>query len=300
MRVPGIHHVTAIAGNPQANLDFYTQVLGLRLIKRTVNFDDPGSYHLYFGDERGTPGTVMTFFPWPDGQRGRAGVGQATVTAFRVPEGSLGWWAERLRTHGVVPGEVGSRFGSDVLGFEDPDGLRLELVAGEGSDDAEPHAILGFHGVTLSEQGFEATARLLTETLGLEAAGESGNRYRFQCAEAAVVDVLCLPAGTRGRVSVGTVHHVAFRARDDEEQAEWHERLADLGLNVTRVLDRCYFHSIYFREPGGVLFEIATDGPGFAIDEPLAALGGTLRLPPWLEAQRAAIEAQLPPVRARA
>ncbi len=296
MRVPGIHHVTAIAGSPQVNLDFYRQALGLRLVKRTVNFDDPGSYHLYFGDAAGSPGTVMTFFAWPDGRRGQGGVGQPAATAFRVPAGSLGYWAERLRGFDVVPSEVTERFGEEVQGFQDPDGLRLELVAA-GARGAT--AIEGFHGVTLAEQRIDATGRFLTETFGMEVAGQSGNRTRFAAPGplGGAVDLLEVPAGTRGRTAVGTVHHVAFRARGDEEQAEWRARLVDLGFHVTQVLDRQYFRSIYFREPGGVLFEIATDGPGFAVDEAPAALGGALKLPPWLEGRRKEIEAALPLVR---
>lgn len=303
MRVQGIHHVTAIAGNPQGNLDFYRQALGLRLVKRTVNFDDPGSYHFYFGDDAGAPGTVMTFFAWPAGQRGQGGVGQPAATAFRVPPGSLGYWAERLQGFDVVPSEVTERFGDEVMGFRDPDGLRLELVAGAYGATAVSGvvagAIAGFHGVTLAEQRIEATGRFLTETFGMEVAGQSGNRTRFLASGplGAAVDLLELPAGTRGRTAVGTVHHVAFRARDEEEQAAWHARLVDLGVHVTQVLDRCYFRSIYFREPGGVLFEIATDAPGFAVDEPASALGGALKLPPWLEGRRAEIEAALPAVR---
>jgi len=308
----GIHHVTAIARDPQANVDFYAGVLGLRLVKRTVNFDDPGTYHLYYGDETGRPGTILTFFPWPMARRGTRGTGQATVTAFSVPEGSLGFWRERLAAHGVAHDEPARRFAEEVLTLLDPDGLKLELVAHAGAGEAEPwdggpvpaeHAIRGFHGVTLAQQGYEATAELLTGPMEFEHAGEAGNRFRFMAAgegPGRVVDVLCSPDLPPGRVAAGTVHHVAFRAADDADQLARREALAGRGLNVTPVLDRQYFHSIYFREPGGVLFEIATDPPGFTLDEPPEELGSALRLPPWLEPHRTRIEATLPPLSAPA
>jgi len=308
----GIHHVTAIARDPQASVDFYAGVLGLRLVKRTVNFDDPGTYHLYYGDETGRPGTILTFFPWPMARRGTRGTGQATVTAFSVPEGSLGFWRERLAAHGVAHDEPARRFAEEVLTLLDPDGLKLELVAHAGAGEAEPwdggpvpaeHAIRGFHGVTLAQQGYEATAELLTGPMEFEHAGEAGNRFRFMAAgegPGRVVDVLCSPDLPPGRVAAGTVHHVAFRAADDADQLARREALAGRGLNVTPVLDRQYFHSIYFREPGGVLFEIATDPPGFTLDEPPEELGSALRLPPWLEPHRTRIEATLPPLSAPA
>jgi glyoxalase family protein len=294
VRVPGIHHVTAIAGDPQRNLDFCTEALGLRLVKRTVNFDDPGSYHFYFGDEAGTPGSIVTFFAWPDGRRGRPGLGQVAATGFAVPRDSLPYWAERLRRFGAVPAEVVERFGEPVLGFADPDGLRLELVGSAAGGAGGDAAIRRVHGVTLVEPGLEPTARLLTETLGLERVGEAGSRVRFRAGDS-VVDVVTAREGARGQTAVGTVHHVAFRAPGEQEQAAWRAQLVGLGFHLSQVLDRSYFRSIYFREPGGVLFEIATDGPGFGVDE--RELGAALRLPPWLEPQRAAIEAQLPPVR---
>lgn len=306
--IAGIHHVTAIATDPQVNADFYTGVLGLRLVKRTVNFDDPGTYHLYFGDEAGRPGTILTFFPWPLARRGRRGTGQATVTAFSVPPGSLGWWQERLTAHGIVSDDPSSRFDEEAIRLLDPDGLELELVAHEEAEAVAPwagspvpaeHAVRGFHSVTLAEQGYESTAELLTGGMGLAHAGETGNRFRFRAAgtgTGTVVDVLCSPDMPPGQVAAGTVHHVAFRVDDDAAQERWRQHLAGRGLNVTPILDRQYFQSVYFREPGGVLFELATDPPGFTLDEPLDALGEALKLPPWLEPHRSRIEDVLPPL----
>ena len=294
----GIHHVTAMAGDPRRNLNFYTKVLGLRLVKTTVNFDDPGTYHLYYGDEVGHPGTIMTFFPWPGAMRGRRGTGQVITTSFAVPHQSLGHWHERLRRAGVTV-ERSTAFGEEILGFEDPDGLSVELVGVSEAVNAE-HAILGFAHVTLSEQGYETTAHLLTDVMGFRQAGESDNRFRFALCLSGLtarVELRCMPDAPTGRVSVGTVHHVAFRVAGEAEQLAWRERLAEAGLNVTPVLDRQYFKSIYFREPGGVLFEIATDPPGFLIDESRERLGTDLKLPPWLEPQRARIEKALPRLR---
>jgi glyoxalase family protein len=281
MKIPGIHHITAIASDPQGNLDFYTQTLGLRLVKLTVNFDDPGTYHLYFGDKAGTPGSILTFFPWPGAARGRHGNGQATVISFAVP--SLEGWSARLPDARLI-----QRFGGEVLSFTDPDGLELELVPSGGS---------GFAGVTLSERGYEATAKLLLETFGYTLTATEGNRYRYTSTAGNFVDLLCQPDARRGAMGAGTVHHVAFRAESDEIQKQWREDLVSLGFNVTPVLDRQYFHSIYFNEPGGVLFEIATDPPGFATDETPDKLGTHLKLPPWLEPARPDIEATLPVLR---
>lgn len=305
--IQGIHHITAIAGDAQQNLDFYTEVLGLRLVKLTVNFDDPGTYHFYFGDETGTPGTILTFFPYPDGRKGRHGTGQADGIAFAAPEGSLDYWAERLTGFDAEAETPAERFGQRVLSFADPDGLRLELVetasptvkAWEGGPVPAEYAIRGFFGITLAERDYEKTEALLTGTLGLKPAGEEGNRHRFAAdadAPGAVVDVLAQPNEPRGVVAVGTVHHVAWRTPDDASQLDWRETLSGLRLEVTPVMDRIYFHSIYFREPGGVLFEIATDAPGFGVDETSDALGSALRLPPWLEPQRAEIEQAVPPI----
>lgn len=304
--IVGLHHVTAIASNPQHNLDFYTGVLGLRFVKRTINFDDPGTYHFYFGDDAGSPGTILTFFPWPHAHRGTPGVGETSVTAFRVPTGSLVYWKERLTHSGISVEEAPERFGEGVLAFADPDGMRLELIA-SGAPGAHPprfsdvpgeHSICGFHGVTLCESSVEATAAVLGQ-MGFVQAQHVGERYRFTAPGDAAgihVDVLVQPQHAYARLGAGSVHHIAFRVPDDPEQKAWRSVLTEAGLDVTPVLDRTYFHSIYFREPGGVLFEIATDPPGFAFDEPLESLGESLRLPPWLESKRAAIERTLPPI----
>ena len=308
MRKPiaGIHHVTAMAGDPQANVDFYTGVLGLRLVKKTVNFDDPGTYHLYYGDEVGHPGTIMTFFPWPMARRGVQGAGQATVTAFSVPEGSLGFWTERLKSLGILFDGPKTRFEEEVLTVLDPDGLRLELVARGGDErpgwekgpvPAE-HAVRGFDGVTLTEWNLDVTEGVLAGTLGFQRVGEHRDRVRFAAGYGggSRVDVLASPSAARGHISAGTVHHVAFRAADETDQLAWREAIAEADLYVTPVLDRQYFRSIYFREPGGVLFEIATDPPGFTRDEPVESLGTALKLPPWLEESRSRIEEVLPPI----
>jgi len=301
----GIHHVTAITGDAQRNVDFYVGLLGLRLVKKTVNFDDPTSYHLYYGDELGRPGSVMTFFVWPGAPRGRQGPGQVTATAFSVPSGSLDWWAGRLREAGAAVEEPESRLGDHVLPFADPEGMRLELVAPARPDAREPwtggtvpadRGIRGFHSVTLSLIGHEETARLLTDTLGFRAGPAAADRVRFETGETArVADLRSVPDALPGAIAAGTVHHVAWRTRDDASQLEWREIVAGAGCDVTPVLDRQYFHSIYFREPGGVLFEIATDVPGFTFDEPAGRLGSALRLPPRLEPLRAELEPLLPP-----
>jgi glyoxalase family protein len=306
--IEGLHHVTAIAGEPQSNINFYTGVLGLRLVKLTVNFDDPTTYHLYYGDGQGHPGTILTFFPWPGAYQGRIGTGQLTVTSFAVPEKSLPYWRERLRERAVDFEDAASDFGEELLFLRDPDGLQLELVS---TPNAEPdrvwehgpvpseHGIRGFHHVTLSENGYERTASLLTDTLAFTQVGREGNRFRYAVADAApstMVDVLCAPEGRPGRVAVGTVHHVAWRVANDAEQAHWRGDLIARQYDVTPIIDRQYFHSIYFREPGGVLFEIATDPPGFATDETVERLGSSLQLPPWLEESRAELERLLPPV----
>jgi glyoxalase family protein len=302
----GLHHVTAIASDPQRNADFYATVLGLRLIKQTVNFDAPDVYHLYYGDEQGTPGTVMTFFPWAGTPRGRRGTGQATTTSFSIPEGSLGWWVERLRGLGVELADTVTRDHEEALSFEDPDGLLVELVAHPGTDAAAPwpgspvpaeHQVRGFHSVTLTEAGAEGTVDMLTRMLGFELLSEQGQRLRYGVKDGGPgqqIDVHVAPEAPQGLVASGTVHHIAWRAPTDEAQVSWREQLVDEGVDVTPIIDRQYFHSIYFREPGGVLFEIATDEPGFLTDEPLLELGRTLKLPPWLEPDREQIQQALP------
>ncbi|MDL5363711.1 ring-cleaving dioxygenase [Halalkalicoccus sp. NIPERK01] len=299
--VSGIHHVTAICDTAGQNIAFYADLLGLRLVKRTVNFDAPDSYHLYYGDETGRPGTLVTFFAWPDALQGRLGTGQAESIAFAVPPGSIEHWADRVGRRGINAEEV-ERFDERLLRFHGPDALRLELVEAEvdtepwagGSVDPE-HAIRGLYGVTLAVEGYERTADLLG-TMGYDPVGEERDRFRYTVTGDAgsILDVRCRPDLRRGRIGVGSVHHVAFRTADGASQREWRETLAERGLDVTPVLDRKYFESIYFREPGGVLFEIATDGPGFTVDEPEASLGEELQLPEWLEPRRAEIERDLP------
>lgn len=309
-QIEGIHHVTALASDPQANVDFYTGILGLRLVKKTVNFDDPGTYHLYYGDETGNPGTIMTFFPWPLARRGTRGAGQATVTSFSVPQGSLGYWTERLESHGVLFNPPGERFEEEVVTLFDRDGLQLELVARAGDPRAPweggpvpaEHAVRGFEGTTLTEWNPEITSELLTGTLEFRSIAQAGDRFRFEVGAGGPgtrVDVVAAPAAERGRISAGTVHHVAWRVSNEAEQEAWRQTIAGAGLYVTPILDRQYFRSIYFREPGGVLFEIATDPPGFTWDEPVEALGSGLKLPPWLEPERQRIESALPPVEVR-
>jgi glyoxalase family protein len=310
---PGIHHVTCVAGDPQRNLDFWVETLGLRLVKRSVNQDDPGTYHFFFADAEGTPGTSMTFFPWEDLPRGKVGSGQVSATAFRVPEGSLDYWIERFDEYDVTYEESFERFGETVLPFRDPDGLPVELVEVEIGDDdptepwtefvPEEAAIRGFHSVTLWLADPEPTKDLL-RTMGFEEAGTGraasdapgDERTRFAAAGdvGAYVDVL--PTVQGGRQGRGTVHHVAFQTPTDEDQAAMRRAVESRGLNPTRQIDRHWFRSVYFREPGGVLFELATNGPGYASDEPVDALGGRLVLPGEFERRREEIEADLPAV----
>jgi glyoxalase family protein len=303
--IPGIHHVTAIAGDPQGNIDFYSGVLGLRLVKLTVNYDDPTTYHLYFGDSEGHPGTILTFFPWPGAPRGQRGTGQVVAVSFSIPETSVEYWIHRLQSHSVPFKGPIARFGEQAVSFSDPDGLALELVSnGNGGSysawDFGPvpsqHAIRGFSGVTLAERQLENSRSLLADTMRFHFIGREGDRSRYQIhhGSAGVVDILQQPSVPRGFVSVGTVHHVAWRTPSDEEQKSWREDFVKIGLNVTPVIDRKYFHSIYFREPGGVLFEVATDPPGFTVDQPMKELGTRLVLPDWLEPERKEIEGSLP------
>jgi glyoxalase family protein len=309
MRNPtsGIHHITAIASDPQRNLDFYAGTLGLRLVKRTVNFDDPGTYHFYFGDRTGRPGTLLTFFPWAGAFRGRPGTGQATVTSFAVPVGSLAFWEDRLGTRLVARVTRGERFGAGTLRFSDPDGMALELVESAPGDlNLQPGgsvpahtAIWRFYGITLTLSTTESTAQVLGEVLGLVSAGNDGAFQRFRPAAGSaggVVDLLRDPGGAGGSLGAGSVHHVAWRAEDSTHQLQLRGEVVNHGIGVTPVVDRQYFQSIYFREPGGVLFEVATDGPGFLIDEPESSLGEALKLPPQYEAERAAIQEMLVPI----
>lgn len=303
----GLHHVTAIASDPQRNVDFYTRVLGLRLVKQTVNFDAPDTYHLYYGDTVGRPSTILTFFPWPGVPQGRSGAGLTTATAFSVPPESLSWWQQHLADLQADADKPVDRDGEEVLTLRDPDGLVIDLVAspgdtrsgwdGAGQVPAE-HAVRGLHSVTMSEAALAPTQRVLAGLLNMRTGVEHGDRARFVMGdgEGAMVDVAAATRGP-GRQAGGTVHHIAFRAPDRTTQARWREELVDAGVAVTEILDRQYFTSIYFREPGGVLLEIATDQPGFTVDEPLLELGRKLKLPPWLEPDREQIAAALPPLR---
>ena len=302
-----IHHVTAIAGDPVKNLGFYTRDLGLRLVKKTVNFDDPSTYHFYFGDETGRPGTILTFFPWTNASAGRRGVGETCQTAFRVPLRSIGYWTQRFIEKGIFHQRLEKRFGQSVLPFTDQDGMALALV-GIAHAENEPgwsnegipseHAIRGFQGVTLLLDSAQKTATILTDVFGFREVAREGSVIRFAAAgdaKGSVVDIYEAAGVLRGRQGRGSVHHIAFRAADDVQQAQMTEKLIRThGRHPTEQKDRKYFRSIYFREPGGVLCEIATDIPGFAVDEPIDALGRDLELPNFLEPRRKEIESALP------
>lgn len=299
--VIGLHHITALASDPQKNVDFYAGVLGLRLVKKTINFDAPEVYHLYYGDEIGSPGTIITFFPYPGIPKGRKGKGQLTVTSFSIPELSLPFWLERLIKFQIPFEGPKKRFKETFIYFEDAEGLGLELVINK-SDTRKgyakglipsEYAIKGFYGITLAEEGFEKTANFLTQYLDHEKIAEEENRFRYS-SQNGFVDIICCPDMLQGLPGAGTIHHVAFATNNDSTQILAREKLILDGINVTPVLDRQYFHSIYFREPGGVLFEIATLPPGFAIDEDPAHLGEALKLPPWEESRRKWIENKLP------
>ena len=306
----GIHHVTAISGKAERNLDFYARVLGLRFVKKTVNFDDPGTYHLYYGDRVGHPGTILTFFPWEHAAPGRGGVGHTQQTAFRIPAARSATGPIGFVENGVAHEAPEKRFGEPVLPFTDPDGMSLALVGVAGAE-AEPawsagtipaeHAIRGFHGVTLMLDDAARTAAVLPDVLGFKDGGRDGPLARFRASEAigGIVDIHEAKGFLPGRLGRGSVHHIAFRAADDASQAAMAQKLvADHGLQPTHQLDREYFRSVYFREPGGILFEIATDAPGFAVDEPVETLGHDLKLPPFLEPRRKEIEAVLPELEA--
>jgi glyoxalase family protein len=305
--VPGIHHVTSITGDVQKCVDFYVGVLGLRFLKKSINQDVPDTYHIYFGDYLGTSGTAMTFFGWPSWPKRKAGSGQVTTVSFAVPQPSLDFWNSRLRKLGVNVSRA-NRFGTEAIVLTDPDGIELELV-GMASDDRwvpwpdgavdRDSAIRGFHSVTMTVAESTATVDLLVSTMGFRRAAQEGGRTRFETGQGgphAILDVVESPEGPEGEESIGTVHHVAWRAADAAHQSDWRETLVKAGRNVTPVIDRYYFKSIYYREPGGVLFEIATDGPGFTVDEPAESLGTTLSLPPWFQVRRDRLDATLPPI----
>lgn len=300
--IPGIHHVTAIASDPGRNLQFFTRTLGLRLVKRSVNQDDVGVYHLFYGDRSGSPGTSLTFFPYTDARPGRIGTGQVATTQFLIPASSVDYWTDRLAEAGVDVDEPSERFGDVVVPFRDPDGLQLELVGVEDPPSGDPpdgpvpteHALRGFFGATLALDAVKPTAHLL-ERMGFEERERHGDRTRFVADGdlGAVIDLLEDPHRQRGQPGAGTVHHIAFQVTA-EEQTEWRELLQDEGLRPTEIIDRKWFHSVYTRTPGGVLFEFATKTPGYTVDEDVASLGEHLVLPEWLEDRRAEIEADLP------
>ena len=290
-QILGLHHVTAIADNAQRNYNFYTQVLGQRMVKKTVNFDDPGTYHFYYGNEKGEPGTILTFFPWEGIGRGIAGTGMATEISYAIAPDALDFWTERFNNLKVTTEERIERFGETYLPFSDHDGLQLSLVGVTETDKRKgwetkdikiTNATKGFHNVTLTLRIMDETAKLLTDIFGYKQISREGNRFRFKTETiptASIIDIVELPDGKSGRNSAGTNHHIAFRVSDEETQMAYREKLLERGLNITHQIDRDYFFSVYFREPGGVLFEIATDNPGFTVDEPLDQLGTHLRLP---------------------
>lgn len=304
--ITGLHHITALSSNAQMNVNFYAGILGLRLVKKTINFDDSEVYHLYFGNKQGSPGTIITFFPYSGIPQGRKGKGQLTVTSFSIAENAIEYWMKRLDKFNVPYEEPQKRFDEQFIYFEDHDGLGLELVA--NSSDERPgfsygnipleFSIKGFYGITLSEECYEKTAGLLVGQMDHRLIAEKGNRFRYSAADhpGEFIDVLCNPDTLKGIAGYGTIHHVAFATANEKNQLEAREKLLKFGLNVTPVLDREYFHSIYFREPGGVLFEIATIPPGFTVDEPLEQLGQSLKLPHWQEKNRAHIENSLTPI----
>jgi glyoxalase family protein len=321
----GIHHVTAITSDPQKNIDFYANNLGLRFVKRTVNQDDLTSYHLYYGDELGHPGTILTFFHWPNIPKGHRGTGEISAVAFLIPENSIGYWMDRFKDKKTEFHGLYKRFENEqVITFHGPDGLELELVAHKSAEERGAniwkegpipveHATRGFYSVTLSEEGYERTASVLTDELGFIPTRQDGSRFRYEIPNelssssskeekeeklrgANIVDVLCLPYRRQATIGIGSVHHVAWRTPTDEQQKVLRKNIVKAGLNATPVIDRVYFHSVYFREPGGVLFEIATNPPGFTVDEKPGELGTHLTLPPWLESMRKELEKVLPPV----
>ena len=305
-RILGIHHITAIAGNPQRNYDFYTKTLGIRFVKKTVNFDDPGTYHFYYGNENGAPGTILTFFPWANVRKGLNGIGMATEIGYSVPASSIEFWQKRFEEREVEHSKPVERFGEMVLPFRDPDGLELKLIVPSQNDNRIPwetpditkeNATKGFHNITLRVRNIAPTAAVLTDIFGYQLLKQEGSHFRFATDAiegASIVDVIEDPVGKPGINAGGTNHHVAFRVKDDEVLMRFREKVLSHGLNITEKIDRNYFYSLYFREPGGVLFEIASDNPGFTVDEALSELGTHLKLPAQYESYRPAIEKSLP------
>ncbi|WP_224998522.1 ring-cleaving dioxygenase [Cesiribacter sp. SM1] len=307
-KILGIHHITAIAGSAKRNYDFYTRVLGLRLLKKTVNFDDPYTYHLYYGDEQGSPGTILTFFPYEQVNPGRRGTGMATEIGYAVPADSFDFWIDHFDRNGVIYNKPAEKFGEKYLTFLDPDGLKLELTVSKAPDARKPwttdevgeaYATRGFHHTTITLEDVKPTARVLTEVLGYRLAEQHVNRYRYVCeagSTAAIIDLVEAKGEQPGFVAGGAIHHIAFRVKNEEVLMEYQERVRGFGLSITPKIDRNYFYSLYFREPGGVLFEIATDNPGFAIDEQQEALGQQLKLPPQHEPLREKLLQRLPAI----
>ena len=305
-QIKGIHHITAIAGNAKKNYDFYTRILGLRLVKKTVNFDDPYTYHFYYGDKTGTPGTILTFFPWEGIIAGRRGARQVTEIGYSVPENSFDFWLKKFEGNNVLYNKPAEKFGEPYITFLDPDGLKFELTVSKTPDDRIPfetvevtslNATRGFHHITITSNKIEATAKILTDIFGYRLIEQNVNRFRFKTDvvdTAAIVDMVEIPAEITGHVAGGSVHHVAFRVENEEILMRYRERIVNMGLNITEKIDRNYFYSLYFREPGGVLFELATENPGFTVDEPVDELGSSLKLPAQYESIRADIESKLP------
>ncbi len=305
-KILGLHHITAIAGNAKQNLNFYTKVLGQRFVKKTVNFDDPGTYHFYFGDEKGTPGSILTFFPWAGVRRGVNGAGMATGIGYSVPKNSLEFWKDRFKRFHVQQEEIEERFGEELLHFQDPDGLKIDFIEAENEDQRKgwhtdeiktENATKGFHSVTLTLNKVDPTAQILTDIFGYKLLKQEGNRYRFitnAIDTASIVDIIEARGLGAGINAAGTNHHVAFRVKDDKILMDYREKILSKGLNITPKIDRDYFFSLYFREPGGVLFELATDNPGFDKDEPVNELGTHLKLPKQYESSRHEIEKVLP------
>jgi glyoxalase family protein len=306
MSVNGLHHVTCIASNPQKNLDFYAGILGMRLVKKSVNQDDPSTYHLFYADAEGRPGTDITFFPWQHMQPARKGVGLATEVQLAVAADTLPYWQKRFEQYGVKIGELETRFGEKVLPFKDYDGLELALVElsnqraftpWEKSSVPEDKQVIGLHGARMWQRTLEQSANFLTDTLGFDYQGHEKGWHRYTVnggGSGNFVDIQELPNLGRGQWGTGSIHHLAWRVDDTAHEMQVREAVAKAGRRPTDQIDRFWFRSVYFMEPGGVLFELATDGPGFAVDEDPSKLGESLVLPPWLEPHRAQIEAGLP------
>lgn len=305
-RILGLHHITAIAGEAKRNFDFYTRILGLRLVKKTVNFDDPYTYHFYYGDKIGTPGSILTFFPWQGIQTGRRGTRQVTEIGYSVPENSLDFWLKRFEANNIIYNKVSEKFGEQYLTFIDPDGLKFELITSKNADNRLPwetdeitaqHATKGFHNVTITTNKLQPTADVLINIFGYKLLESHVNRFRFvtdAVENANIIDVVEVQGEVAGHVAGGSVHHVAFRVANDQILMRFRDRIIDAGLQITEKIDRNYFYSLYFREPGGVLFEIATDNPGFDIDESVEELGMGLKLPVQYENRREDIIKRLP------